>query len=89
MQEVIDVRVATNGRMVLPRSVRNALGVSGAGVIVLSVDGDEVKLTSMRQSINRARALYRAHVTNDQSSSDFIEGRRIEAEQNQATDEQN
>ncbi len=40
MQETIDVRVATNGRMVLPRSVRNALGVTGAGVVVLSVDGD-------------------------------------------------
>lgn len=73
----------------LPRSVRNALGVTGAGVVVLSVDGDEVKLISMRQSINRAQALYRAHVTNDQLSSDFIEEQRIEAEQNQATDEQN
>lgn len=89
MQEVIDVRIATNGRMVLPRSVRNALGVTGAGVVVLSVDGDEVKLSSMRQSINRAQALYRANVTNDQSSDDFLEERRIEAEQDQAADEQN
>lgn len=89
MQEMIDVRVATNGRMVLPRSVRNALGVTGAGVVVLSVDGDEVKLSSMRQSINRAQALYRANVTNDQSSDDFLEERRIEAEQDQAADEQN
>ena len=89
MQEVIDVRVATNGRMVLPRSVRNALGLTGAGVVVLSVDGDEVKLSSMRQSINRAQALYRANVTNDQSSDDFLEERRIEAEQDQAADEQN
>lgn len=89
MQEVIDVRVATNGRMVLPRSVRNALGITGAGVVVLSVDGDEVKLSSMRQSINRAQALYRANVINDQSSDDFLEERRIEAEQDQAADEQN
>ena len=89
MQETIDVRVATNGRMVLPRSVRNALGVTGAGFVVLSVDGEEVKLSSMRQSINRAQALYRANVTNDQSSAEFIEERRIEAEQDQATDEQN
>lgn len=89
MQEMIDVRIATNGRMVLPRSVRNALGVTGAGVVVLSVDGDEVKLSSMRQSINRAQALYRANVTNDQSSDDFLEERRIEAEQDQAADEQN
>lgn len=89
MQEVIDVRVATNGRMVLPRSVRNALGLTGAGVVVLSVDGDEVKLSSIRQSITRAQALYRANVTNDQSSDDFLEERRIEAEQDQAADEQN
>ncbi len=89
MQEMIDVRIATNGRMVLPRSVRNVLGVTGAGVVVLSVDGDEVKLSSMRQSINRAQALYRANVTNDQSSDDFLEERRIEAEQDQAADEQN
>ena len=89
MQEVIDVRIATNGRMVLPRSVRNALGVTGAGVVVLSVDGDEVKLSSMRQSINRAQALYRANVTNDQSSDEFLEERRIEAERDQAADEQN
>ena len=89
MQEMIDVRVATNGRMVLPRSVSNALGVTGAGVVVLSVDGDEVKLSSIRQSITRAQALYRAHVTNDQSSADFLEERRIEAEQDQAADEQN
>ena len=89
MQEMIDVRIATNGRMVLPRSVRNVLGVTGAGVVVLSVDGDEVKLSSMRQSINRAQALYRANVTNDQSSDDFLGERRIEAEQDQAADEQN
>jgi bifunctional DNA-binding transcriptional regulator/antitoxin component of YhaV-PrlF toxin-antitoxin module len=89
MQEVIDVRIATNGRMVLPRSVRSVLGVTGAGVVVLSVDGDEVKLSSMRQSITRAQALYRAHVITDQSSAQFIEERRIEAVQDQADDEKN
>lgn len=88
MQEVMDIRIATNGRMVLPRSARKALGVTGAGVVVLSVDGDEVKLSSMRHSIERAQALYRAHVTQDQSSSDFLEARRIEAELDQAADEQ-
>jgi bifunctional DNA-binding transcriptional regulator/antitoxin component of YhaV-PrlF toxin-antitoxin module len=89
VREMIDVRIATNGRMLLPRSVRNALGVTGAGIVVLSVDGDEVKLSSMRQSINRAQALYRAHVINDQSSDDFLEERRIEAELNHAANEQN
>ena len=88
MQELIDVRVAANGRMVLPRSVRNALGVADSGILVLSVEGDEVKMMSMRQSIQRAQALYREHVTNDQTSADFIKARRLEAERDQATDEQ-
>ena len=79
MSSSMDVRVAPNGRMVLPRSVRDALGITGAGVIVLSVEGTEVKLTSMRQSIKLAQALYRKHATNDLSVDDFIAERRAEA----------
>jgi bifunctional DNA-binding transcriptional regulator/antitoxin component of YhaV-PrlF toxin-antitoxin module len=79
MQEMIDIRIAENGRMVLPRSARNALGVTGAGVVVLSIDGDDVKLTSMRQSIKRAQDLYRQHATNDLSVDDFLAERRAEA----------
>jgi bifunctional DNA-binding transcriptional regulator/antitoxin component of YhaV-PrlF toxin-antitoxin module len=78
MQQEIDIRVAPNGRMVLPRSVRDALGVTGSGVIVLSVDGDEVKLTSIRQSIKRAQDLYHKHATNDLTVDDFIAERRAE-----------
>jgi bifunctional DNA-binding transcriptional regulator/antitoxin component of YhaV-PrlF toxin-antitoxin module len=79
MQEMIDIRIAENGRMVLPRSARNALGVTGAGVVVLSIDGDDVKLTSMRQCIKRAQDLYRQHATNDLSVDDFLAERRDEA----------
>ncbi len=79
MRSVIDVRVAPNGRMVLPKSARAALGVTGAGVVTLSVEGDEVKLISMTSSIKRAQALYRAHVVDDKSSDEFLEERRKEA----------
>ena len=79
MQELIDIRIAENGRMVLPRAARKALGVTGAGVVVLSIEGDNVKLTSMRQSIKRAQDLYRQHATNDLSVDDFIAERRAEA----------
>ena len=79
MQEMMDIRIAKNGRMVLPRSARNALGVTGAGVVVLSIDGDDVKLSSMRQSIKRAQDLYRQHATNDLSVDDFLAERRAEA----------
>lgn len=79
MRQVIDIRIADNGRMVLPRAARTALGVTGAGVLALTVDGDEVKLTSMASSLKRAQALYRQHVKDDQSSDDFLEERRREA----------
>lgn len=79
MANSVDIRVAENGRMVLPRTVREALGLTGAGVVVLSIDGDDVKLSSMRKSIQQAQALYRAHVTDDQPSDAFLEARRLEA----------
>jgi len=79
MQKTIDIRIAENGRMVLPRSARNALGVTGAGVVLLSIDGDDVKLSSVRQSIKRAQDLYRQHATNDLSVDDFLAERRAEA----------
>ena len=79
MTQAMDVRVANNGRMVLPKSVREALGVTQGGAVVLSIEGDVVKLTSIRQSISRAQALYRQHATNDRSVDDFIAERRSEA----------
>jgi bifunctional DNA-binding transcriptional regulator/antitoxin component of YhaV-PrlF toxin-antitoxin module len=79
MQETIDIRIAPNGRMVLPRAARAALGVTGAGVVVLSIDGGEVRLTSMQQSIKHAQDLYRQHASSDLSVDDFLAERRAEA----------
>ena len=80
MPQMINARIAANGRMVLPKAAREALGVTGAGVIALSVEGDEVKMTSMAARIKYAQALYRQHVKNGTSSDDFLEERRQEAE---------
>lgn len=79
MSEVMDIRIAPNGRMVLPKAAREALGLTGAGVVALAVDGEAVTLTSMASNIRRAQALYRAHVTDDQTSEAFLEARRLEA----------
>ena len=80
MSQLIDVRIAPNGRMVLPKAAREALGVTGAGLVAVSVDGDAVILTSMASNVRRAQALYRAHVREDQTSNAFLEARRLEAE---------
>ena len=79
MPKTTNVAVAANGRMVLPRHAREALGVSGAGVVVLSLEGDEVRLSSMRRSVAKAQALYRAHAKSDATSDAFVKERRREA----------
>jgi AbrB family looped-hinge helix DNA binding protein len=85
MGKAFDVKVAQNGRLVLPRTVREALGMAHGGTVVFSVDGDEIKLTSIAQSIKRAQDLYRHHVTHDLSVDDFIAERRAEtARENRA-----
>jgi AbrB family looped-hinge helix DNA binding protein len=79
MGKAFDARVAHNGRLVLPKMVREALGMADGGTVVFSVEGDEVKLTSIRQSVKRAQELYRQYATNDFSVDDFIAERRAEA----------
>jgi bifunctional DNA-binding transcriptional regulator/antitoxin component of YhaV-PrlF toxin-antitoxin module len=84
MPQVINARIASNGRMVLPKAAREALGVTGAGVIALTVDGDEVKLTTMASRIKYAQELYRKHAKGDYSVDDFLRERREEAAQDES-----
>lgn len=79
MGKAFDVRVAHNGRLVLPKMVREALGMADGGTVVFSVEGNEVRLTSIRQSIRHAQDLYRRYVTEDASVDDFLAERRTEA----------
>ena len=80
MSETIDLRVGANGRMVLPKAIRQALGLSGDTKVIATVEGDEVRLTPIHHGVRRAQDLYRQHVTNDRSTDDFLRERRAEAE---------
>ncbi|MDR2857361.1 MAG: AbrB/MazE/SpoVT family DNA-binding domain-containing protein [Novosphingobium sp.] len=79
MGKALDAKVAHNGRLVLPKMVREALGMPEGGTVVFAIEGNEVRLTSIRQSIRHAQALYRRHVTADAPVDDFLAGRRAEA----------
>lgn len=79
MNKTYDARVAQNGRTVLPKSVREALGLKGGGMVIFSVEGDEVTLASVQKAVERAQALYRQHALRDRSTEDFIAERRTEA----------
>lgn len=75
-ENVTDVRVSSNGRMVLPLAVRKAMGLSGEARVIVTVEGDEVRLSPIKHVITRLQWLYREHATNDTGSDAFLEERR-------------
>ncbi|MET0376174.1 MAG: AbrB/MazE/SpoVT family DNA-binding domain-containing protein [Rhizorhabdus sp.] len=71
--------MASNGRMVLPASVRKAMGLHGEAKVILTVEDDQVRLSPIGHGVSRAQALYRAHATQPRSIDDFLSDRRAEA----------
>ncbi len=75
----MDIKVAENGRMILPQSVRKAMGLQGDAKVILTVEDDEVRLTPIGHGVARARALYRQHATTERTMDEFLADRREEA----------
>jgi AbrB family looped-hinge helix DNA binding protein len=75
----IDVKVASNGRMVLPASVRKAMGLHGDAKVILTVEDDQVRLSPIGHGVSRAQALYREHAKQIRTVDDFLSDRKAEA----------
>ena len=75
----MDVRVAANGRMILPRAVRDAMGLNGEAKVILTVEGDVVRLEPISHRVRRARELYRQAIRTSRTTEDFLRDRREEA----------
>lgn len=80
MAQTIDVRVAENGRMILPLSVRKAMGLHGDTKVILTLENDEVRLSPVGHGISRAQSLYRQHANLPRTTDDFLLDRREEAD---------
>ena len=78
MATTMDVKVAENGRMILPQSVRKAMGLQGEAKVILTVENDEVRLTPIGHGVARARALYRQHAKAERTTDDFLADRAAE-----------
>ncbi|HEY6632893.1 MAG TPA: AbrB/MazE/SpoVT family DNA-binding domain-containing protein [Rhizobiaceae bacterium] len=72
---VTDVKMAANGRLVLPQAVRRAIGVEGETRLVVTVEAGELRLSPMANGVARAQALYRKHAKVKRSSQDFLADR--------------
>jgi AbrB family looped-hinge helix DNA binding protein len=75
------VKIAENGRMVLPASVREALGIRKGGDVVLTLDERGVTLRSLDQTIRDVQRLAKKYFPRGKSVVDeFLAERRAEAE---------
>jgi AbrB family looped-hinge helix DNA binding protein len=56
------MRVNELGRVVIPASFRKRLGIRVGDDVVLRMEGDELRITTLKHHIERAQRLVRKHV---------------------------
>lgn len=62
MNSEIRLRVTDNGRIVIPAAFRKALGIEIGDEVVLSVQDNELRVTTQQQRIRRAQERARQHL---------------------------
>jgi AbrB family looped-hinge helix DNA binding protein len=79
MQEETRTRINQNGRVVIPASFRKALGINIGDELVLRIEDDELRISTLKRSIERAQRLVRQHVKPGTSLADELIAERREA----------
>ena len=72
-------RVNENGRVVIPASYRKALGIKAGDQVILRMEDDELRITTMKHRIERAQRLVRKYVKPGTSLVDELIAERREA----------
>jgi AbrB family looped-hinge helix DNA binding protein len=72
-------RVNENGRVVIPASYRKALGIKAGDEVILRMEDDELRITTMKRRIERARRRIRQYVKPGVSLADELIAERREA----------
>lgn len=72
-------RLNENGRLVIPASYRKALGIKAGDEVILRLEDDELRITTMKHKIERAQRLVRKYVKPGISLVDELIAERREA----------
>ena len=67
-----------NGRLVIPASFRKALGINPGDEVVLRLEDDELRITTLKHRIARAQRLVRKYVKPGVSLADELIAERRE-----------
>ena len=76
-------RVNENGRVVIPASFRKALGINIGDEVVLRMEDDELRITTLKRRVERAQRLVRKHVKRGTSLVDQLIAERRKAARNE------
>jgi AbrB family looped-hinge helix DNA binding protein len=79
MPPEIRLKINENGRIVIPASFREALGIRAGDELVLRLEDDELRIATMKQRLERARRLVRQYVEPGRSLVDELIAERREA----------
>jgi AbrB family looped-hinge helix DNA binding protein len=77
------MRINENGRVVIPASFRKRLGIRAGDEVVLRIQDDELRITTLKRKIEQAQRLVRKHVKPGTSLVDELIAERREAAQNE------
>jgi len=77
------LRVNENGRVVIPAAFRRALGINAGDEIVLRMEDDELRITTLKRRLERAQRLVRKHVKPGTSLVDELIAERREEAKNE------
>jgi len=83
MKSKIRMRVNENGRVVIPASFRKALGIRVGDEVILRIEDAELRITTLKGRVERARRLVRKHVKPGTSLADELIAERREAARNE------
>ena len=72
-------RVNENGRVVIPAAFRKRLGIRAGDELVLRIEDDELRISTLGRNIARAQRLVKKHVKRDVSLVDELIAERRRA----------
>jgi AbrB family looped-hinge helix DNA binding protein len=72
-------RINENGRVVIPAEFRRNLGIKAGDTVVLRIENDELRITTLQQRLAKAQQWVRKHVAPGTSLSDELIAERREA----------
>jgi len=73
------LRINENGRVVIPAPFRKALGINPGDEVILRLEGDELRITTLKRRLERARRHVRKYVKPGVSLVDELIAERREA----------